>query len=236
MRFLIVNADDFGRSPGINSGIARAHEEGIVTSASMMVRWPAATGAAAYARSHPDLSVGLHLDLGEWACRPDGEWVALYQVAPAGDPDAVAEQAALQLDAFRTLVGRDPTHVDSHQHVHREEPARSVLGSLARRLRVPLRGRGRAVRYCGDFYGQDEQGQTWPELIGVDALIEVLAGLGPGWTELGCHPGLDPDLDSMYLQERALEVETLCDPRIRDAVTCLDIDLRSYHDLRRNPG
>jgi predicted glycoside hydrolase/deacetylase ChbG (UPF0249 family) len=234
MRFLIVNADDFGRSAGINRGIALAHERGIVTSASLMVRWPAAAEAAGYARDHPDLSVGLHLDLGEWACRPDGEWVELYRVAPADDPDAVAEQAALQLDAFRALVGRDPTHVDSHQHVHRSGPARSVLEDVARGLGVPLRGHGRAVRHRGDFYGQDEEGRPWPELIGVGALVGVLAGLRGGWTELGCHPGLDADLDSMYVRERALEVETLCDPRVRAAITGLGIVLRSYHDLERS--
>ncbi|PYS69828.1 MAG: hypothetical protein DMF73_14065 [Acidobacteria bacterium] len=56
-RYLIVNADDFGQSPGINRGVIEAHENGIVTSASLMVRWPAAAEAAQYARGHPDLSV-----------------------------------------------------------------------------------------------------------------------------------------------------------------------------------
>ena len=65
-RYLIVNADDFGQSRGINRGITEAHEQGIVTSASLMVRWPAAPEAAAYARSHGSLSLGLHFDFGEW--------------------------------------------------------------------------------------------------------------------------------------------------------------------------
>ena len=46
----IVNADDFGQSPGITRGVIAAHERGIVTSASLMVRWPSANEAAAYAR------------------------------------------------------------------------------------------------------------------------------------------------------------------------------------------
>ena len=49
---LIVNADDFGQSAGINSGIIRAHEEGIVTSASLMVRYATAADAAAYAKKY----------------------------------------------------------------------------------------------------------------------------------------------------------------------------------------
>src|SRR4051794_16830036 len=47
-RYVIVNADDFGQSRGINRGIILAHEQGIVTSASLMVRWAAAAEAAAY--------------------------------------------------------------------------------------------------------------------------------------------------------------------------------------------
>ena len=62
-RLLIVNADDFGRSESINGGIVQAHERGIVTSASIMVRWQAARDAAAYAREHGKLGLGLHLDL-----------------------------------------------------------------------------------------------------------------------------------------------------------------------------
>ena len=72
-RQLIVNADDFGLSPGVNRGTVRAHEHGVVTSASLMVRGAAVAEAAAYARANPRLSVGLHLDLWEWECR-DGEW------------------------------------------------------------------------------------------------------------------------------------------------------------------
>jgi predicted glycoside hydrolase/deacetylase ChbG (UPF0249 family) len=57
-RVLIVNADDFGLSPGVNRSVVQAHERGIVTGASLMVRWPAATEATAYARANPGLSLG----------------------------------------------------------------------------------------------------------------------------------------------------------------------------------
>jgi chitin disaccharide deacetylase len=62
-RSLIVNADDFGQSPGVNRGTIKTCEQGIVTSASLMVRGPAAAGA--YGQERPTLSLGLHLDLGE---------------------------------------------------------------------------------------------------------------------------------------------------------------------------
>src|SRR5260370_35383027 len=62
-RSLIVNADDFGRSSSINRAIVRAHQEGILTTASLMVNEPASSEAVALARENPRLGVGLHLTL-----------------------------------------------------------------------------------------------------------------------------------------------------------------------------
>jgi predicted glycoside hydrolase/deacetylase ChbG (UPF0249 family) len=60
MRYLVVNADDFGSCSGVNRGIAEAHARGIVTSTSLMVGRPASEEAALVARAFPALSVGLH--------------------------------------------------------------------------------------------------------------------------------------------------------------------------------
>jgi predicted glycoside hydrolase/deacetylase ChbG (UPF0249 family) len=218
---LIVNADDFGRSAGTNDGIIRAHEDGIVTSASLMVRWPAAGAAAAYAARHVSLSVGLHVDLTEWTYR-DQQWVLVYENTPAdGEIEA-------QLARFRELLGRNPTHLDSHQHVHREEPIASLLAAHAQRLGIPLRERS-GITYCGNFYGQSGKGYLCPEAIEVEALVAVIEDLPDGLTELGCHPGLDAELDSSYRIERLKEVETLCDARVREALTRSRVTLRGFH-------
>ncbi len=227
-RYLIVNADDFGRSRGVNRGIVEAHERGIVTSASLMVRWPAATDASAYGREHPGLSLGLHFDCGEWVYRDDGTWVPAYEVVPVDDTRAVADEVDRQLALFRQLVGRDPTHVDSHQHVHRREPLRSVLTEVAHGLGLPLRHYAPKVHYCGDFYGQTAKGLPFHEAISVDGLIEILLALPPGVTELACHPGLDDELESTYLSERAMEVKVLCHPRVRTTIVAEGMELRSF--------
>jgi len=227
-KYLIVNADDFGQSPGVNRGIIEAHERGIVTSASLMVRWQAAAEAAVYSREHPSLSLGLHVDLGEWAYR-EGTWVPLYEVVPVDDIKAVREELARQLATFRRLAGKDPTHIDSHQHTHLREPARCVLVDIARYLQIPLRHFSPVVHYRGDFYGQTVEGSPIPDRITVDELIRILAGLPPGYTELGCHPGFATDLDTMYREKRSQEVSVLCDPRVRAALVSLEIELRSFH-------
>ena len=229
-RFVIVNADDFGQSPGVNRGIVAAHEQGVVTSTSLMVRWPAAAEAAAYGWAHPEFSLGLHLDLGEWACR-EGTWVPVYEVVSTKDAGAVAAEVERQLAAFRRLMGRDPTHIDSHQHAHLQEPVHSVVMEVGRRLRVPVRRCDPRVSYCGNFYGQMADGTPLPEILSVGGLLRILSELPPGVSELGCHPGEGSDLDTMYRDERAQEVRVLCDPRVRDALPSLGIELRSFRDL-----
>jgi chitin disaccharide deacetylase len=62
-RRLIVNADDFGRSPSINRAVIRAHQEGILTTASLMVNEASLEEAVVLARANPRLGVGLHLTL-----------------------------------------------------------------------------------------------------------------------------------------------------------------------------
>ena len=232
-RHLIVNADDFGQSPGVNRGIIEAHQRGIVTSASLMVRWPYAAEAAAYGRAHPDFSLGLHFDFGEW-CQRDETWTALYEVVPLDDAVAVSAEASRQLARFRALAGKDPTHLDSHQHDHRSEPVRSVLIEIAGTLGVSLRHCSPEISYCGNFYGQMADGSPHPNAISVDGLIETLAALPPGVTELGCHPGWGNDLDSMYVRERATEVEVLCDDRVRTAIVRAGIELRSFRGTRKS--
>ncbi|HYH63888.1 MAG TPA: ChbG/HpnK family deacetylase [Urbifossiella sp.] len=232
-RYLVVNADDFGLSAGVNRGVVEAHDRGIVTSASLRVRWPAAAAAVAAARDRSRLGLGLHVDLGEWAYS-DGEWRAVYEVVPAGDPDAAAAEVAAQVAAFHRLVGRPPTHLDSHQHVHTREPARSVLVRWARDLGVPLRHCSPGVRYDGRFYGQTATGAPHPEGVEEGALLQALAELTAGATEVCCHPGYADDLPTAYRAERAAEVASLCSPRVRRTAADAGAVLGSFADLPRD--
>lgn len=227
---LIVNADDFGLSPGVNRGIEEAFRHGIVTSASLMVRARAAEEAARFARARPDLGVGLHLDLGEWL-HERGRWVASYEVVPLSDPGAVRAEVTAQLGRFERLLGHAPTHLDSHQHVHLLEPVRSIVERVAGRAGIPVRGLDDRVRHLGDFYGQTGEGAPLEDAITVPALLGILDGLRPGWTELSCHPGRDDALDSVYARERSVEVDTLTDPRVVAHVAHRAIALRSYRHV-----
>jgi predicted glycoside hydrolase/deacetylase ChbG (UPF0249 family) len=231
-KYLVVNADDFGQSPGINRGIIEAHERGIVTSASLMTRWPGTEAAALYARVHPELSVGLHLDLGEWAYRR-GNWLPLYTVVPLDCAEAIEREITAQISSFRRLLGKDPTHIDSHQHVHLQDPTCSALAEIVRDLPIPLRHFTPGIRYCGSFYGQTAEGSPLPDLISVAALLKIVGALPAGVTELNCHPGHADGLDTMYQSERSEELKVLCAPQIRAAIATNGIDLCSFATLPR---
>jgi chitin disaccharide deacetylase len=233
-RVVIVNADDFGLTEGVNLGIVEAFEQGVVSSATLMVRPAAAGQAASYARRHPELAVGLHFDLGEWQFS-DGGWSPRYEVVDMTDSDAVAAELARQLVLFEELVGRPPTHLDSHQHVHRDQPVAAIARRAARSLRIPLRHNDARIAFCGEFYGQTGRGQPFHQAITTTSFAGIIARLGEGWSELACHPGQahDPHGDQLgtYGHERGIELAVLCDPRVRECLAEAQVRLASFADV-----
>ena len=228
-RFLIVNADDFGTSTGLNAGIMRAHAEGIVTSASLMVRRPRAREASELAREE-GIGLGLHVDLAEWEPRA-GVLTEIYRRVDLEDSGAVAAEIDQQVELFVDLVGRPPDHLDSHQHVHQNGAARDASIRVAERLGVPLRRLRGGVTLCDGFYGQQENFEPYPEGTSLENLLRQLDTVRDGWTELMCHPGLAYDIASVYKAEREAELETLCRPEVRAALDDRCIELRNFSQL-----
>jgi chitin disaccharide deacetylase len=216
-RHLIVNADDFGASTGINRGIVEAHQRGIVTSTSLMVNRDAAREAAQLGRANPGISIGLHFE------QPD-----FLDMSGTAD---VAAELDRQLDRFRELMGGNPTHLDSHHHVHRAPECAQVFQTAAGELGIPLRELS-PVAYIGGFYAQWEWQVTNLEYVSVEFLEQILrTEVSAEWTELGCHPGyVSDDFSSVYLSEREAEVATLTDARVAETLAELGIDLASYAD------
>lgn len=218
MRCLIVNGDDFGASRGVNRGILEAHRAGILTSASLLVSGPCSAEAAELSRDAPGMSVGLHVDLRD-------------PLDARHRPDRLQQELRAQLARFEALMGRPPTHLDSHHNVHRDARALPAFLDLARRHALPLREHS-PVRYLSKFYGQ-WGGETHLEQIGTESLTRLLATeIEDGVTELSCHPGyLDPDHVTSYAIEREVELRTLCDPSIRRVLAERSIALASYRDV-----
>jgi predicted glycoside hydrolase/deacetylase ChbG (UPF0249 family) len=224
---LIFNADDFGASTGVNRGILECHTRGVVTSTSLMVTGRAVQEAISMSRDHPALAIGLHWDV--W-----GEDEREFDI---DDLRAVRDEFHRQLDEFYHLLGRMPTHVDSHRHVHREKKIMPLFRELVEPLGVPLRDDGH-VRFVGGFYAQWEWMVTNLEYVSVPFLQRMLREeVGEGWTEFSCHPGyLSPDYAAVYLREREAEAHALTDPRVRQTIEELGIRLVSYADYLAATG
>jgi predicted glycoside hydrolase/deacetylase ChbG (UPF0249 family) len=225
-RYVIVNADDFGASDGVNRGIVDAHERGIVTSTTLLVDAPAAEAAAALARRHPRLDLGLHARLARAR-----EWLL-----DVPNVEAIRDDVERQLERFVKLTGRAPTHIDSHHHVHGLLNVADIFLDLGARYGVPIRGFS-DVMFVGRFWGRGVNGERDPAHISTDYLISLLRSLRPGVSELSCHPGYaDAQSDGDYNGEREVELRALTDPGVRAALGKAKIRLISYRDYLRLHG
>jgi hopanoid biosynthesis associated protein HpnK len=145
---LIVSADDFGMSAGVNAGVVRAHRDGILTDASLMVNGRAFEEAVGLARRHPELAVGLHLMLVQGrAAAPPAEipllagdrgmfgtnpvWNGLRYFFLPGVRAQLRREIEAQLERFRA-TGLPLSHVDGHLTIHMHPVALGILIDLAR--------------------------------------------------------------------------------------------------------
>jgi len=155
LRRLIINADDFGISRGVNDGIVEAAQAGGITSTSLMVNMPASSDAITRVRQCPRISVGLHFNLtlgsavtgsSSLTQSATGEFYSLAKLLAAAslgmlDESDVERECLAQIDRM-TRAGFPPTHLDSHRHVHTHPaiyPAvlRAVQARRIPYLRVP---------------------------------------------------------------------------------------------------
>ncbi len=222
MKFLIVNADDFGYGAAVNRGIAETIDRGIVSSVGLMVNTPGTAEAVSMARARPQLSLGLHANFTNEAQR----------LVEFDDPAVCRAALREQFDRFCDLVGRKPTHLDSHQHIHRRRPCNPSFLELSLEHGIPLRDQP-PVAFKGGFYGQWEYGVSDPSQVSYEALEKILGNeLTRGVYELACHPGyFDPQAEYVYHRDREAELRTLTDPRTRALLLRLGLRHISYHQL-----
>ncbi len=173
-KHLIINSDDYGRTPDISRGIRESHLRGVVTSTTCMMNIPTTPADIAIAmRETPKLGLGVHLVLTAerplLACEQlktitnaDGSFLKLAALISKIDQIDVNEVKAEwheQIELFVKAAGRKPTHLDSHHHSSYFSPAlfRAML-ELAREydcaIRLPV------------VYGSDEMAGLPAELIG----------------------------------------------------------------------
>jgi predicted glycoside hydrolase/deacetylase ChbG (UPF0249 family) len=242
-RRLIVNADDFGLTPGVSAGILAAHRHGIVTSTTVLVNREIPADVIARARDaglglglHVNLTLGRPLTRGTSLVDASGAFVRdARRAAARAKASEVEREIEAQIERFERLVKQRPTHLDSHHHVGLHAPVREILLSAARALAVPVRSqdggararaRGAGLRTPDHFFGESGPGAYWS----LACALRHLRTLPPGTSEWMTHPGwCDPELSySRYGRQREIEMIGLGSPAARAAALALGITLCDF--------
>jgi predicted glycoside hydrolase/deacetylase ChbG (UPF0249 family) len=262
-KYLIINADDYGHTPGTSAGIRQAHLRGVVTSTTAMMNGPYIDRELPeLIRQCPRIGTGVHLviTVGEpllpleklphlMSLSPDGK--RLYKEVGAFldllDPVELKAEWVAQIEKFIQLTGRAPDHLDAHHHA-------MCFGEPFFKVYLEL-----AVKYgCGVRPPVDGSPQAWeraardrkirmPDKLdtrfydeGVtDGTLELMiAELPEGVTEWMCHPGLpDEQLRTIsdYSDRRMDEVSLLTNPALRQKLETAGVRLITFGDLINLP-
>lgn len=246
MRRLIVNADDFGLTRGVSAGILAAHRHGIVTSTTMLATADVDRESLAEARDSA-LGIGLHVNLtlgrpltrGSSLVDGDGRFIRdARRAAARADARDVRAEVEAQVERFQRLLGRPPTHLDTHHHVGQHPPVREVVLDVARALRVPVRSqdadaRSRArtagLRTPDHFFGESGPPAYWS----FARTLQHLRELPDGVSEFMSHPGWFDDAlaFSRYARQRETEMIGLGTLAARAASEALGIRLCHFGGL-----
>jgi predicted glycoside hydrolase/deacetylase ChbG (UPF0249 family) len=215
-RKIIINADDFGYSEGVNDGIFDALKTGLVKSTSVMVNREAASEVVSLL-DRGDVSIGLHLDMTHEGPRALKDWLYLF----AAHPSEIERVFTEQVKQFEKLTGRIPDHIDGHHHIHMHPRVRPFVEAFAKKYGVKVRSLS-AAKFLMNFHARGITSALAAEKVSVPGLIKLLNGLSPGVYEIMCHPGyVDQkliDSGTSYLKQRELERLTLTSPQFKEYI------------------
>lgn len=204
-KFLIVNADDFGYSFGINKGIIEAHTNGIVTSTSVMVDAIAAHEAKDLVK-FPDLSIGLHFVVKEVV--------------------NVKAELDRQIDKFITIVGKSPDHLDTHKRHTTDDGIKEVLEDYVKPHKIPVRNFN--AKHIGSFGINSDDCSVTQLKRSIDEATEE-------YNELMTHAGYSDDYlrgHSSYSDPREDELKSICSPMVKEYIQEKGLVLASWFELR----
>ena len=248
MKQLIVNADDFALTKRVSDGIIKAHQNGIVTSTSMLANSPHFKEGVSLLKTVPSIGVGVHLNL-SWG-KPilpyssvtslvdsNGNFYRKPHLLPSTvNLDEIKKELEAQINKSIDS-GIQISHLDSHHHLHttRLEFFQLFL-ELASLYKLPLRTLENTKRellhncnvptpdnFIGSFFGQQH--------IREEFLHSIITSIHLGISELMCHPGIPDEFlvnESSYIEERQMELDLLTKPIVKQWLTNQSIRLVNY--------
>lgn len=247
---LIVNADDFGHSKGVNLGIAEAFNNGVVRSTTIMAGMPGFDHAVALAKENPGLHIGAHLTLtagrsvgGVYKTITDeqGNFLHLTELTKRAEHNEIdLHEVELEYEAQIQKIlaaGIKITHFDSHHHTHNLQGIITVFLKMAKKYGVNVRIQNKELLQ-GDYSGiktTDYFVHTfYAENTTIPYIKELLQTYTEGSLEVMCHPAyLDYTLKntSSYNENRTVELHVLTSDELKEYIAEKGISLSSFADL-----
>lgn len=246
MKKLIINADDFGYSRGVNLGIIDSFERGVLTSTTLMSNMPGFDHAIELANEHPDLGVGVHLTLtcgqpllseSKSLMDEDGTFHKLkfYETKFSIDQDELYKEWKAQIEKVQAQLS--PTHLDSHHHVNSIDGITEVFCQLAREYNLPVRNNFfvpddlKTTQVFEDFDSIARNKSIWKHMDHT----RILQFLDKYHTvELMCHPAYVDALllnNSSFNVDRTYTLKELTDEFYLKFIKDNDILLSTYSSL-----
>lgn len=248
---LIVNADDFGFSRGVNLGIVEGFREGVLTSTTMMCGMPGFDQAVKMAKDNKNLAVGVHLTLTAGnPIRKDLKTIVdssgkfkgintymMENFEEEIDPEEIKKERMSQIDKLID-AGINPSHLDSHHYVQNAGNIKEIFFELARKYDLPVRytlntpndikSPEKLIEYF-DVIGKTKG--IWKDMH-LDNLIKDCITYDV--IETACHPGYVDNFileNSSYNTVRAVALKEVKDKNFVKVIEENEIELISFRDL-----
>lgn len=262
MKKVIINADDFGYSSGVNSGIIKAFQNGILTSTTLMANMQGSEEAIKLAKDNPKLGVGCHLVLtcgkpkssGQSLVNKNGDFYNLDQYKQARNSmisTEIYDEWCKQIE-YLLESGLKLTHLDSHHHVHAFPENIEITSQISNKYKLPFRNvlnldKAKCLPYQ---YGVKDliDMMNFPEIRDMknsyndknsrylDEIKAIFNSIQEDEIiELMVHPAFVDEylyFNSSFSIERVREVSILCDPKIRELVIENSLMLCHYGELK----
>ena len=262
MKKVIINADDFGYSPAVNAGIIKAYQDGILTSTTLMANMPGCLGAVALANQYPSLGVGVHLVLTCGHAMTKGKTISqngrfyslkdYHERRSQIDDGEIFEEWCYQID-YLLEKGLQPTHIDSHHHLHTFSENLSITKRIAQKYQLPIRNAYDLENNISLPYQIGATGfldlTNYPHIRDLShsfedlkrgCLEEIKSVLDKvkdnSITELMVHPAYVDEIllfNSSFNIARVKEVSLLCDEDVADLFRENQIELCHYGNVEK---
>lgn len=229
MTKLIINADDFGLSEGVNYGIISAYKSGVVRSTSTMANMPGFEHAMELLKENENLGCGVHMTMScykpvlsnlKTIVDENGYFIRRItnEVIENMDLDEIYEEFCAQIEKVRAKT--NITHLDSHHHVHTLEKLRPVIERILEKYDLPIRGGfeydfnySKIIPLIDTFYGENVSEDYFVKKIDYLKSYEI--------ADIMCHPAYVDDFlmkTTSYSMARINEYKILTSKDTKDFI------------------